>query len=102
MSTVTQLPVWTLGERMAKARESAGLSRLEMADELRVTERTIRNYEGGITRVSRDTVMAYSSLTGVPVWWIEADPRFEVDLRSRCSSTVPVALPGQLSLSVAA
>lgn len=99
MGTATDLPHWTLGERMSKARESAGMTRRQMADELRVSERTIRNYEGEHTRVTRDTVMAYAAITGVPVWWIEADGGSATPApRSRCSPLIHE----QLSLSVAA
>lgn len=76
----TQEPVWTLGERLTKAREHAGISRDEMADRLGVTERTIRNYENDAVRITRATVLAYSAETRVPFGWIVEG----LDVRSRC------------------
>lgn len=86
--------MWTLGERLQKAREHAGISRDEMADRLGVSERTIRNYENEAVKVARAVVLAYSSETSVPLGWLTDDAR------SRC---FPLGEPpGQLSFPLAA
>lgn len=69
-----RLPDWNQGERLRKARQTANLDIDTMADHLDCTPRTIRNYESGVTRPNRATLMAWATLTDVPLWWLEADP----------------------------
>jgi transcriptional regulator with XRE-family HTH domain len=78
--TRQESPVWTLGERLHKAREFAGITRTGMADRLGVSERTIRNYENEAVRVTRSIVLAYAAETMVPVDWFSEDAA----IRSRC------------------
>lgn len=81
MATSTETPTWTLGDRLGKAREHAGLSRADMAARLGVSERTIRNYENETVNVSRLVALAYSAETDVPVEWLMG-----VDTSSTCFS----------------
>lgn len=68
------LPVWTTGDRMAKAREFASLTQQEMADLLRIGRRSITRYEQTDTP-PRAIVLSYSAITGVPMWWFDdTDP----------------------------
>jgi len=77
---VSSPPVWTIGERLEKARTHARIDRDEMADRLGVSERTIRNYENEAVRITRSVIIAYSVETLVPVdWLIEG-----ATSRSRC------------------
>jgi len=46
---MTTVPVWTLGERLHKARTMAGVSVEDMAADIGRTDRTIRNYENDST-----------------------------------------------------
>lgn len=68
--TTALIPDWTLGDRLAKARETAGVTVQEMADHLAVSRNTVSNYEHGRTRVTRAVVFAYADLTGVSVQWL--------------------------------
>ena len=43
----TKYPAWSLGDRLRKAREQAGLKQEEMADILGVSPATISNWEKG-------------------------------------------------------
>lgn len=72
MST-TEVPTWTLPERLAKAREFAHLDRFQMAERLGVTERTIRNWERGRIGPTRANVLAYSAVTHVPFVWLTGE-----------------------------
>jgi transcriptional regulator with XRE-family HTH domain len=67
------LPVWTVGDRLAKAREFVNLSQQEMADELRISRRSIVRHETTATP-PRSVVLAYAAVTKVPVWWLEGEP----------------------------
>lgn len=69
----TMTPMWTLGDRLAKAREHAGISAQDMAARLGVGRNTISNWENDRVSVSRAAILAYASVTGVPSWWIEND-----------------------------
>lgn len=64
------IPDWTLGDRLAKARDVADISVQRMADLLRVTRGTVSNYEHGRTEPPFSTIEAYSRATGVELWWL--------------------------------
>lgn len=66
-----RIPTWTLGERLRKARLTASVSPEEMAAEIGRTERTIRNYEAGVTQVPLLVIRQYAWRCGVPVDWLE-------------------------------
>lgn len=87
------IPIFTLGERMTKAREAAGLRRpLDMAQRLGVTDKTVRNWEGGKTPVTRAVLIAYAAETGVPLWWLEGlDPDDGAQVLSVRKQPVPLA-----------
>lgn len=55
------VPVWTLGDRLAKARKLVGLTPAGMAVRIGVTDKTIRNWESGATPIPRGQVIAYAS-----------------------------------------
>lgn len=82
------LPVWTVPERLAKARASAGISRDEMAHRLRVSERTIRNYENAKTAPTLAVMHFWAEITGVPLWWIEGSDSADMEAMSssRCTA----------------
>lgn len=65
-----RVPAWTLGDRLRKAREAAGLEQQEFADELGISRGTISNYEHDKTRVKRPYLVAWAMRTKVPVEWL--------------------------------
>lgn len=70
LTTAPQLPVWTIGDRLAKARDFAGLNQQHMADQLRISRRSIVRHESSAAP-PRSIVLAYASVTKVPVEWLE-------------------------------
>lgn len=70
METITT-PVWTLGDRLRKARLDADVTSKEMASVNGVSPNTVTNWENGHTKPARSVVLAYALRTGVPVWWLE-------------------------------
>jgi transcriptional regulator with XRE-family HTH domain len=74
MTDDVRIPDWNRGERLRKARKSADLSTDEVAVHLGCSERTVRNYEMGATRPDRPALMAWATLTDVPLWWLEDAP----------------------------
>lgn len=79
MEQTTLTPVWTLGDRLRKARDFADITSADMAERLGVSRNTITNYENDHTRPSLLAVRAYSDETGVDLDWLAGD-----DARSRC------------------
>ena len=71
MAEPALIPEWTLGERMAKARRSAGISSHQMAAILEVSERTVRNWEADRTHPPKAVRAVYHWETTVPLVWIE-------------------------------
>lgn len=66
------VPEWTLSDRLEKARETAGLSREEMAEAMGTTVKSIWNWENGVRpRVDLVTfAQRWAEVTRVPVSWL--------------------------------
>jgi transcriptional regulator with XRE-family HTH domain len=54
------VPQWTLGDRMRKAREHAGLKQAELAEEIGIGRSSVVNYESGRAVPSRPVMLAWS------------------------------------------
>jgi transcriptional regulator with XRE-family HTH domain len=72
--TTTTIPTFTLGDRLAKARDTAGIKSQEMAKLLDVSRTTVSNYESGRTVPTVTIVQRWSEITGVPASWIIEEP----------------------------
>lgn len=68
--TVGRIPEWTLGDRLRKAREDAGLSQVELALSIGVSRGTIGNAELDDRRPLPITLRAWADATGVPLEWL--------------------------------
>lgn len=75
------LPVWTVGDRLAKARVFADLTQEQMAQQLDIGRRSIVRYESSGSP-PRAIVLAYSAVTRVPLWWFEPDEELRTKLRA--------------------
>jgi transcriptional regulator with XRE-family HTH domain len=64
------VPVWTLMDRLRKARESAGLSQAELGDATGLSRRSIAGYEGGEREPRRHHLIAWALATGVSLEWL--------------------------------
>jgi transcriptional regulator with XRE-family HTH domain len=69
-STARALPVFTLGDYLAKSRSTAGLSQQDMADRLLVSRTTVVNWENDHTYPSPRRLTAWAMATGVTVQWL--------------------------------
>lgn len=67
---VGSVPQWTLGDRLRKAREHAGLQQVELGDDLGIVRNTVGNYEGDHTRPQRPTIVLWALRCGVPLEWL--------------------------------
>lgn len=68
--THPDLPRWTLGDRIRKAREHRGWTQRELASRLGVSLRTISRWERGDHRPSSHLLVATARETGVPIAWL--------------------------------
>ena len=64
------VPAFTIGDYLRKAREHAGLEQTELASEIGISRGTVTNYERGHVTPRKAVVMAWAMRTGVPVEWI--------------------------------
>ena len=74
MSTQTSsggVPEWTLGDRLRKAREYAGLHQQQLADEIGISRRSVSAYESSDTPPRRPVMLSWSLVTGVSLTWLQ-------------------------------
>jgi transcriptional regulator with XRE-family HTH domain len=66
------IPTWTRGERMAKARNSAGLDQDQMGELLGVSDKTISSWETEKRqpRNMMKVLKTWAEITDVPLWWL--------------------------------
>lgn len=63
-------PTWTLADRIAKARNHAGLSQAELAEMLPAARNTLSRWERGDMNPSQRSLEAISRVTGVSYDWL--------------------------------
>lgn len=72
-----QVPEWTVGDRLRKAREVTGLTQKSFAERIDVGHRTVTNYENNAVEPRMIVLKQWALLSGVPLGWIitgEAPP----------------------------
>lgn len=84
-------PEFTQGDRLRKARETAGLSQEQLAAELGVSKNTISNYETGNVKPRHPTLLAWSMRTRVSLGWLKGEAARP---GGRTPTTRPVPPPG--------
>ena len=65
-----RVPQWTIGDRLRKAREDAGLDQGQLAEAMEVSRKTIGNNETGRVQPRRIVVRAWALATGVSFDWL--------------------------------
>ena len=65
------IPVFTIGDRLRKARERTGLSQGDFAAEIDISPRSVSNYESEAVSPRKLVLKAWALRTGVPLEWIE-------------------------------
>jgi DNA-binding XRE family transcriptional regulator len=66
----SNVPEWTLGDRLAKSRRHIGMQRDEMADYLGVSAPTVSNYENDKREPSLHVVTKWAVRCGVDFAWL--------------------------------
>ena len=65
------VPRFTLGHRLALARENAGMEQSEIADVIGTSRATVSNYERGVSIPGKLVINAWAVTTNVPVEWLK-------------------------------
>lgn len=68
-----RVPVFSLGERIRKAREDMDLSQNQFADLLGVDRKTVGNWEAGRNQPRYGDLMLIASVTEVSLQWLAGD-----------------------------
>ncbi len=66
----TRVPVFTIGDRLRKAREEAGLDQGDFAIETGISRGTISNYERDEVTPKLPYLTVWAMRTGVPFKWL--------------------------------
>ncbi len=56
-----------LGQRIAEARKAQGLTQVELANRLGISQQTLAHYEGGVLRIAIATLVAVAKTVNTPV-----------------------------------
>lgn len=64
-----ETPIWTLQDRLRKAREHAGATQSELAERIGVSTNSLNRYEKGQRQPTDEFIQALAEATGVPVDW---------------------------------
>ena len=76
VTTPATVPTWTLGDRLRKAREHAGLKQTEMAADIGIGRSSIINYESDRAVPPRPVLVAWALRCAVPYEWLTGEPIF--------------------------
>lgn len=83
LSHTGEAPVWTLADRLRKAREHARLTQQELADQIGISRASVVNYETGRHSPSRPVMLSWSLATGVDLGWLQGPPTLPGDAVSQ-------------------
>lgn len=96
------IPQWTLTDRLTKAREYAGLTQKQLAQRLDVGEKTVWRAEKGVPGTQRTTLLAWAVACGVDVDWLINGTEGGDAVTGAPTLWQQRAIPGQLSIPLAA
>lgn len=68
------VPAWSLGDRLRKARETAGLTQQELADQIEVARASVVNWETGRFAPRRYVLVSWALACGVSFEWLAGSP----------------------------
>lgn len=99
----TQIPAWTLGDRLRKARVAAGIPRQgDMAAKLHVARATVNTWETDTHEPNWPTLEAWARITNVSLRWLVTGEEGEGGVTDQFTVWKQHNCEGQLSLLAAA
>lgn len=66
----TFVPEFTLGDRLRRSREAVGLTQVELASTIGISQRSVSNYEADVTVPNLLTLRVWASATQVNLPWL--------------------------------
>lgn len=72
------VPEFTVGDRLRKARECAGMEQSELAAAIEVDRKTVSNYERGHVKPRPIVMAAWALATGVDRQWLETGRKSQI------------------------
>lgn len=72
-ASTPRIPVFSLGERIRKAREDLELSQFQFADLLDVDRKTVGNWEAGRNQPRYGDLMLIASVSDISLEWLAGD-----------------------------
>lgn len=88
--TQARVPVFTLGERIRKAREDLDYSQAELALQLGVDRKTVGNWEAGRNQPRYRDLMLLSSVANVSLEWLAGDLYRHPDVRAQAGGRADI------------
>jgi transcriptional regulator with XRE-family HTH domain len=100
----TQIPEWTLGDRLRKARTLTDLTQRSFAHQLGISEDSVKRYESMKFPIPRGLLLGWAVACGVDPVWLETgrDEDGEGGVTNPVTLCKPHNCVGQLTLLVAA
>ena len=80
MNTVSADLRFTLGDRMRKSMQVAGITSAGMSDRMHVAPQTVARWIRDASRPTMGNIIAWSTITGVPVDWLLKDEDDQADV----------------------
>lgn len=68
------VPSWSLGDRLRKARDHARLSQSELAARVGISRASVTNYETSRTAPNRPVLLSWAITCGVSLDWLAGSP----------------------------
>lgn len=87
-------PVWSVGDRLRKARALTGLSIDEFAHEIGISGKSVGRYENG-AEPPRRILLLWKMLTNVSVEWLQYGDEMNEESRLRESNSRPSHYKGE-------
>ena len=69
---LARVPEWSMGDRLRKAREDAGMEQVELAAVTGLSRQTISNYERNAVHARKSGLRLWSMATNVSLEWLES------------------------------
>lgn len=83
------IPIWTLQDRIRKARDHAGLNQSALAEAIGVSTNSVNRWEKGERNPTQESLESIAQATGVPMEWFYAVDESSTAPPARLDSPTP-------------
>lgn len=83
----------TIGETIAEARKAKGMTQLDLANKMNVTDKAVSKWERGLSRPDIDSIPRLADVLGIPVdELVRSEPGISQAKRNKIEATVRTVL----------